>query len=148
MSSGITFSPLCEIPGSESVFTCLFHRFFHLFVDLSRHFTFVSKLLILLYVLVEVFDRFLLLGFFSLNFSFTGSGLDFLVVVDEIDSLVESMELMVGTCYLISTASTSTWARCYKTFFMLNSVMNSVEHEISNAHKYKNIKKFCFFSLR
>ena len=29
----------------------------------------------------------------------------------------------------------------YKTFFMLNSV----EHEILNAHKYKNIKKFIFF---
>ena len=27
-------------------------------------------------------------------------------------------------------------------FFMLNSV----EHEILNAHKYKNIKKFSFFS--
>ena len=43
--------------------------------------------------------------------------------------------------------------RCYKTFFMLNSV----EHEILNAHKYQNIKKFglfkaqlsleCYFSL-
>ena len=28
-------------------------------------------------------------------------------------------------------------ARGYKTFFILNSV----EHEILNAHKYKNIKK-------
>ena len=28
-----------------------------------------------------------------------------------------------------------------KTFFMLSSV----EHEILNAHKYKNIKKFGFF---
>ena len=33
------------------------------------------------------------------------------------------------------------WPRGYKTFFMLNSV----EHEILNAHKYKNIKKFSFF---
>ena len=31
--------------------------------------------------------------------------------------------------------------RAYKTFFILNSV----EHEILNAHKYKNIKKFVFF---
>ena len=31
--------------------------------------------------------------------------------------------------------------RGYKTFFMLNSV----EHEILNTHKYKNIKKFVFF---
>ena len=34
----------------------------------------------------------------------------------------------------------SAWARGYKTFF----VLNSIEHEISNAHKYKNIKKFSF----
>ena len=33
------------------------------------------------------------------------------------------------------------WLRGYKTFFMLNSF----EHEILNAHKYKNIKKFGFF---
>ena len=33
------------------------------------------------------------------------------------------------------------WARGYKIFFMLNSV----EHEILNAHRYKNIKKFRFF---
>ena len=33
------------------------------------------------------------------------------------------------------------WPRGYKTFFMLNSV----EYEILNAHKYKNIEKFgCF----
>ena len=37
-----------------------------------------------------------------------------------------------------------TWTRGYKTFFMLNSV----EHEILNAHKYKNIKKFSFCRLR
>ena len=35
-----------------------------------------------------------------------------------------------------------TGARGYKTFFMLSSV----EHEILNAHRYKNIKKFSFFS--
>ena len=33
--------------------------------------------------------------------------------------------------------------RGYKIFFMLNSA----EHEILNAHKYKNIKKFSFFSM-
>ena len=32
----------------------------------------------------------------------------------------------------------------YKTFFMLNSV----EHEILNAHKYKNIKKSSFFQAQ
>ena len=33
------------------------------------------------------------------------------------------------------------WPRGYKTFFILNSV----EYEILNAHKYKNIKKFSMF---
>ena len=37
-----------------------------------------------------------------------------------------------------------TRARGYKTFF----VLSSVEHEISNAHKYKNIKKFGFFQAQ
>ena len=36
------------------------------------------------------------------------------------------------------------WPWGYKTFFKLNSV----EHEILNAHKYKNIKKFGFFRLK
>ena len=36
------------------------------------------------------------------------------------------------------------WPRGYKTFFMLNSG----EHEILDAHKYKNIKKSNFFRLR
>ena len=34
--------------------------------------------------------------------------------------------------------------RGYKTFSMLNSA----EHEILNAHKYKNIKKFSFFQVQ
>ena len=37
-----------------------------------------------------------------------------------------------------------TWPGGYKTFFMLNSV----EHEILNAHKYKNIKKFGLFKAQ
>ena len=36
-----------------------------------------------------------------------------------------------------------TWPRGYKTFF----VLNSVEHENLNAHKYKNIKKFGIFKV-
>ena len=36
------------------------------------------------------------------------------------------------------------WPRGYKTFF----VLNSVEHEILNAHKYKNIKKFGLFKAQ
>ena len=38
--------------------------------------------------------------------------------------------------------SIETVARGYKIFFMLNSI----KHEILNAHKYKAIKKFSFFS--
>ena len=34
--------------------------------------------------------------------------------------------------------------RGYKTFFILNSV----EHEILNAHKYENIKKFSIFQAQ
>ena len=37
--------------------------------------------------------------------------------------------------------SVISWARGYKTFFMLNST----EHEILNAHKYENMKKSSFF---
>ena len=36
----------------------------------------------------------------------------------------------------------SIWSRDYKTLFKLNSA----EHEILNAHKYENIKKFSLFS--
>ena len=41
----------------------------------------------------------------------------------------------------VSTAKTHTRPRGYKTFL----VLNSIEHEILNAHKYKNIKKFGLF---
>ena len=33
------------------------------------------------------------------------------------------------------------WPQGYKTF----SILNSIEHEILNAHKCKNIEKFSFF---
>ena len=36
------------------------------------------------------------------------------------------------------------WPRGDKTLF----VLNSVEHKILNAHKYKNIKKFSFFQVQ
>ena len=41
----------------------------------------------------------------------------------------------------VSLASEDHSSRGYKTFFMLNSV----EYEILNAHKYKNYMKFGFF---
>ena len=44
----------------------------------------------------------------------------------------------------IETHTSKTWSRGYKTFF----VLNSVEHEILNAHKYKNIKKFGLFKAQ
>ena len=43
-----------------------------------------------------------------------------------------------------SNKSDETWPRGYKTFF----VLNSLEHEILNAHKYKNIKKFGIFKAQ
>ena len=43
---------------------------------------------------------------------------------------------MITLCYIRP--------RGYKTFF----VLNSVEHEILNAHKYKNIKKFGLFDAQ
>ena len=46
-----------------------------------------------------------------------------------------------GVSHLI-TINAISWARSYKTFFILNSV----EHEILNAHKFKNIKTFGLFS--
>ena len=41
-----------------------------------------------------------------------------------------------------STDTNQTWPRGYKN----NFILNSAEHEISNAHEYQNIKKFIFFS--
>ena len=46
--------------------------------------------------------------------------------------------------YRLNTVQTVFWPRGYKTFFMLNSA----EHEILNAHKYKKIKKFSFFQAQ
>ena len=40
------------------------------------------------------------------------------------------------------SAEQAAWTQGYKTFFMLNSA----EHEILNAHKYKNINKLSIFS--
>ena len=45
---------------------------------------------------------------------------------------------------MVFVATNITWPRGYKTFFMLNSI----GHEILNAHKYKNIKKFSFFQTQ
>ena len=44
----------------------------------------------------------------------------------------------------VSRVSGQARPRGYKTFF----VLNSVEHEILNAHKYKNIKKFGLFKAQ
>ena len=44
----------------------------------------------------------------------------------------------------ISVRDIENWPRGYKTFFMLNSA----EHEILNARKYKKINKLGFLRLR
>ena len=49
-----------------------------------------------------------------------------------------------GKSILIHIQGKDYWPRGYKTFF----VLNSVEHEILNAHKYKNIKKFGLFKAQ
>ena len=46
----------------------------------------------------------------------------------------------ISVIFTKGTIIVTSWPRGYKTFFMLNSV----EHEILNAHKYKTIKKFSF----
>ena len=43
---------------------------------------------------------------------------------------------------MLSTQPNGVWARGYKTFYMLNSV----EHEILNAHKYKKYQEIQLFS--
>ena len=52
-----------------------------------------------------------------------------------------SLELRIISRFIPYSAQKESWPRGYKTFFMLDSV----EYEILNAHKYKNIKKFVFF---
>ena len=44
----------------------------------------------------------------------------------------------------LSSPSLSPWAQGYKTFSMLNSA----EHEILNAHKFKTIKKFSIYQAQ
>ena len=59
------------------------------------------------------------------------------------DDKITSLQFKARSIKYIDSlcADISTRPRGYKTFFMLNSV----EHEILNAHKYKNIKNFSFF---
>ena len=56
----------------------------------------------------------------------------------------EKEEVAVDVVLLLFANGKQLWLQGYKTFFMLNSV----EHEILNAHKQKNIKKFDTFMLR
>ena len=51
------------------------------------------------------------------------------------------MEEYIQALKMQQDSHTWIWPQGYKTLFMLNSV----EHELLNAHKYKNIKKFGFF---
>ena len=62
--------------------------------------------------------------------------------------MVFMLVFYIGTslhvAFFVLMANHLTWDRGYKTFFMLNSV----EHEIISAHKYKNIKKVGFNSAQ
>ena len=51
-----------------------------------------------------------------------------------------SFPIFANWAKLIAFPESRDWPRGYKNFFMLNSV----EHEILNTHKYKDIKKFGF----
>ena len=66
--------------------------------------------------------------------------LDFLGVFKHILKNIFQPKVDKGSFLLIVFAR----PRGYKTFFVLNSIV----HEIINAHKYKNIKKFGFFRFR
>ena len=52
----------------------------------------------------------------------------------------KSRNLEVENGWQLCCPKAGIWPRGYKTFFLLSSI----EHEILNAHKYKNIKKFGF----
>ena len=58
--------------------------------------------------------------------------------------LEELIYLKVDPVTVYKRNDALTRPRGYKTFFILNSV----EHEILNPHKYKNINKFGLFRLR
>ena len=63
--------------------------------------------------------------------------------MDEIWDLIESVSegFLTYSCSVKNLFYSQTRSHGYKTFF----VLNSIEHEILNAHKYKNINKFGFF---
>ena len=63
-------------------------------------------------------------------------------IVKETKMKMKELLPMHLTFLLIFPSIHMTWPRGYTTFFMLNSV----EHEILNAHKYKNIKKGSFLA--
>ena len=54
------------------------------------------------------------------------------------------LEIILNYTGDIRVQDIESWPRGYITFFMLNSV----EHEISNVHKYKSIKKFSLFQTQ
>ena len=56
---------------------------------------------------------------------------------------VHTQRLRLANLHLKSDTK-QTWPRGYKSFFMLNSV----EREILNAHKYKGIQKFEYYSAQ
>ena len=69
-------------------------------------------------------------------------------------SFLSALNILILTLLCFQDDTNFSCARGYKTFFMLNSA----NHEIVNAHKYKNIKKLsisqapisleCYFSCQ
>ena len=79
-----------------------------------------------------------------------GLSTDFLILKNKINMInPDHTKLEVCSIYVTVTHGSSVsmpeaWPRGYKTFF----VLNSGEHEILNAHKYKNINKFGLFKAQ
>ena len=57
------------------------------------------------------------------------------------DHVIEERECTITGYGIANKTHSKSWPRGYKTLFMVNSV----EHKILNAHKYKNRRKFSIF---
>ena len=74
-----------------------------------------------------------------------GSSFNQSMLTSRIIIIIKDRETFLGLSNQIKSETlVKSWSRGYKTFFILNSV----GHEILNAHKYNNIKKFSIFQAQ
>ena len=64
--------------------------------------------------------------------------------ISQLDAAGKTVNISIYYIVHLMTQAEQSWPRGYKTFFILNSS----EHEILNAHKYENIKKFSIFQAQ